>query len=244
MKKVALGAGTVVVFLTALPVNAESPTKGSFGTLSLAPQPDYLYEAMTRDPVKRDGSVVAGGIRWTCQGRKCTVIGPWPTPGVGSCRALAQVVGYIIDYKGSRLHRNPNGSRYPLPGKPLTPEQLSECNEGLQPPRGPGSATSTPSSPSCPACPQPAPNSRFGIVCTEGTVSEGTWEANRILDQQEIRVNFCGGTGYRQGGSGQPGGFQLCHYMLTPPFQASQLTVTPIAGGRYLFCFLVTGLKR
>ncbi len=58
----------------------------------------YEYTARTERPVKKTGAVTASGLTWQCSGTKCRISGPWPTPGVGACAALAKKVGRIIEY--------------------------------------------------------------------------------------------------------------------------------------------------
>lgn len=79
----------------------------------------YDYIATTKSAVADEETPVqAGTLTWTCEGNQCRISGPWPTPGVGACRALAQKVGVIASYgyKGSWL----------------TPQQLAICNKGIQ----------------------------------------------------------------------------------------------------------------
>ena len=79
------------------------------------------YVATTKSAVADDETPVqAGTLTWICEGNQCRISGPWPTPGVGACKELAQKVGVIASYgyKGSWL----------------TPQQLAICNKGIQEP--------------------------------------------------------------------------------------------------------------
>ena len=58
----------------------------------------YQYSADTTAPARRQGMVSVSGINWNCQGSRCTTSGPWATPAVGACRALAQQVGPVRGY--------------------------------------------------------------------------------------------------------------------------------------------------
>ncbi len=89
----------------------------AFATSSSAIAKNYVYTATTGAAVKVAGKVVAGNIGWSCGGKRCTVSGPWPTPGVGSCAALAKKVGRITSYGH--------------PGKRLPKQQLKQCNKGI-----------------------------------------------------------------------------------------------------------------
>lgn len=81
----------------------------------------YHYTAKTQERVKVSGNVLAGGLTWKCNDRQCTISGPWPTPGVSACNALAKRVGRIISYGH--------------PGKQLTGTQINQCNAGVAAPR-------------------------------------------------------------------------------------------------------------
>ncbi len=74
----------------------------------------YLYTAETEDLVKKQGKVRAGGLSWTCKGKRCAITGPWPTPGVSACKALAKEVGQIKSYGHAK--------------KKLNAAQLNQCN--------------------------------------------------------------------------------------------------------------------
>lgn len=81
----------------------------------------YRYEAVTRRTAARQGKVRAGNLTWTCKGRRCTITGPWPRPGVGACQALARQVGEI--------------SAYGHPKKKLGPAELARCNQAAARPK-------------------------------------------------------------------------------------------------------------
>lgn len=78
----------------------------------------YHYIAGTHSNVKKSGRVKASTLTWNCLGRRCTISGPWPTPGVGACKNLAKVVGKIKSYGHSKRR--------------LNSKQLAECNKGLK----------------------------------------------------------------------------------------------------------------
>lgn len=77
----------------------------------------YHYRAVTRAAVRKRGQVRASTLTWQCQGTGCTISGPWPTPAVGACRALAKQVGAIQSYGHA--------------GRKLSTAQLKQCNAGI-----------------------------------------------------------------------------------------------------------------
>lgn len=80
------------------------------------PFQSYQYTAETHEPARRQGTVVAGGFVWTCEGATCTITGPSVRPAVGACRALAQQVGPI--------------RAYGRPEAMLSPSDIASCNAG------------------------------------------------------------------------------------------------------------------
>lgn len=59
----------------------------------------YSYVAEVSGPrVLRSGEVLAGSLTWACKASTCTIAGPWPTPGVSACSALAAQVGRLGYY--------------------------------------------------------------------------------------------------------------------------------------------------
>ena len=117
----------------------------------------FHYVAATVDIVRRTGQVSAAGITWLCQDRRCTVSGPWPSPGVAACQALAAEVGTLRSYGHST--------------RILTPAELEQCNgrQGPRAPKGPLPAGPAPTparrpSPAGgggePATPTPVPGGR------------------------------------------------------------------------------------
>jgi len=78
---------------------------------------NYQYTAKTSQAVKKQGKVRAGKLTWVCKSNACVIKGPWPTPGVGACAALARQVGRI--------------SSYGHPSKKLSMSQLNQCNAGV-----------------------------------------------------------------------------------------------------------------
>jgi hypothetical protein len=107
-----------------LPPWTRSPMLAGFALLfSLlgAGQPaaaaDFPYTAVTVAPrAARQGTVRAGSLTWKCSGNRCMINGPWPTPGVSACNALARQVGQLASYGHPKAH--------------LTAAQLAECNAG------------------------------------------------------------------------------------------------------------------
>lgn len=88
--------------------------------LASAPPVDaqtYRYTARTAEPVRESGAVTASGLTWQCSGTACTISGPWATPGVTACAALAAKVGPITEYGH--------------PKRKLSAQQLETCNAGL-----------------------------------------------------------------------------------------------------------------
>jgi len=77
----------------------------------------YHYTAITEAAATKQGAVAAGKLKWQCRGSRCTISGPWPTPGVSACHNLAEQVGRIQSYG--------------YPGKQLDSGQLAACNKGI-----------------------------------------------------------------------------------------------------------------
>jgi len=77
-------------------------------------QTSYTYTAETENPTRKKGDATAGALKWECVGSRCTIVGSWPALGVGSCQALARVVGRI--------------KTFGRPGAALDASQLSQCN--------------------------------------------------------------------------------------------------------------------
>ena len=78
----------------------------------------YQYTAETAATANKQGTVLAGGLNWNCMGNRCSISGPWPTPAVASCKALATLVGSIRSYGHNQ-------------GAQLDASQLAQCNAGL-----------------------------------------------------------------------------------------------------------------
>lgn len=74
----------------------------------------FTYTAQLSHNTLESGQVDANGIAWQCSGQTCTVSGPWVTPGVPACAALASRVGAITSYG--------------RPGAQLSASQLAQCN--------------------------------------------------------------------------------------------------------------------
>ena len=78
----------------------------------------YQYTAETAATANKQGTVSAGGLNWHCMGSRCSISGPWPTPAVASCKALATLIGNIRRYGHNQ-------------GAQLDASQLAQCNAGL-----------------------------------------------------------------------------------------------------------------
>jgi hypothetical protein len=76
--------------------------------------PGFDYRAETRAPARRQGTVSAGGVNWSCGVSACTTRRPWANPAVENCRALAMEVGAI--------------SSFGRAGAMLSAAQLAQCN--------------------------------------------------------------------------------------------------------------------
>jgi hypothetical protein len=92
-----------------------------FGALPIAAwAAPYQYTAQTSaSAARRQGTVTAAGIKWNCAGNRCTTAGPWASPGVAACSALAKQVGPIKSYGH--------------PQKRLGAAELAQCNAGVAP---------------------------------------------------------------------------------------------------------------
>ena len=68
------------------------------GLLSASPlafAADVSYVAETASTSRRQGAVNVGNVAWQCDGVKCVGIGPWATPPMALCVALAREVGTL-----------------------------------------------------------------------------------------------------------------------------------------------------
>ncbi len=75
----------------------------------------FQYTAVTQAPVAvKQGAVIAENLTWMCRGNRCTISGPWPSPTVVACQALAREVGKL--------------SSYGHPKAQLNAAQLVQCN--------------------------------------------------------------------------------------------------------------------
>jgi hypothetical protein len=88
----------------------------AYVNMSIAYAAAFNYTATTRNEVKKNGVGVASGLSWRCRNKRCTITGPWPTPGIGACASLRKQVGEIVSYGH--------------PGRKLTSSQLVQCNKG------------------------------------------------------------------------------------------------------------------
>lgn len=89
---------------------------GMDNVVQAATQYNYVATTKSKSAVQQ-GLVRAGSLTWRCSGSECRITGPWPTPGIGSCQALAKQVGPI--------------ARYGHSGKWLDAGQLAKCNKGI-----------------------------------------------------------------------------------------------------------------
>jgi hypothetical protein len=78
-------------------------------------QQQYSYTAHLSAPSKKQGTVVASGIKWVCKGKTCRTRGPWPEPGIGACAALRAQTGATIKAYGYPKHQ-------------LSAKGLARCN--------------------------------------------------------------------------------------------------------------------
>mgnify|MGYP006406388925 CR=1 FL=1 len=75
---------------------------------------DYVYTATLEQSTSKSMMVSAMNINWKCGNDRCVTKGPWPTPGVAACAALAKEVGRIMSYGH--------------PGNQLSADDLAKCN--------------------------------------------------------------------------------------------------------------------
>lgn len=106
---------------------------------------DYAYTATTVGSPKKQGAVMASKITWNCNATGCKTTGPWPTPGVGACRALAVLVGPIRSYGH--------------PGAQLSAADLENCNRGLTGGAAQAAASNKPATPAA----QPGTAGALGV---------------------------------------------------------------------------------
>ena len=98
---------------------------------------DVSYHAETASTSKHQGPVNAGNVAWQCEGVKCVGIGPWATPPMSLCVALAREVGAFRVF-----------AQFP-------PSDIAACNEAAA-----GGAKDAPkASPPAKAPPKAAPGS-------------------------------------------------------------------------------------
>jgi hypothetical protein len=77
----------------------------------------YFYTAQASGRFSKTGRVKANSLTWNCSINKCTIKGPWKTPGAGACKTLANMVGKIKSY-GHATSK-------------LNALQLNQCNAGI-----------------------------------------------------------------------------------------------------------------
>lgn len=99
MRKAYLLVGLSLAWATALagyPALAQVPRAHL-----VAPAPQAHATAVTTTTSRRQGSVLAGGVAWQCQGDTCTTSAPLHPPLVASCEALAREVGALKSFASS-----------------------------------------------------------------------------------------------------------------------------------------------
>jgi hypothetical protein len=128
----------------------------------------YQYTAETAATANKQGTVLAGGLNWNCMGSRCSISGPWPTPAVASCKALAGMVGTLRSYghnQGAQLDASQlaqcNAGLSVLPAKsmvtqPLAAQPLAPASSTLPVSKNPAPSLTVPASP--PGVPIPYPN--------------------------------------------------------------------------------------
>jgi len=86
-------------------------------SLGHAQQTASTYTAITKSKSRKQGSVSAGGVRWTCQRNRCTTRVAWAHPTAQACKSLAHAVGAIKSFSKR--------------GASLNAGELSNCNAGI-----------------------------------------------------------------------------------------------------------------
>ena len=103
----------------------------------------YDYEAVVSTNARKQGTVRAGAVAWTCEGKTCRARGPWESPGVSACANLAREVGQNTSRTDARAggsmrrrwrvatappqgmiagaRPSPGGIQAPLPGTRVSP---------------------------------------------------------------------------------------------------------------------------
>jgi hypothetical protein len=109
-RRVLLSASLLVVL--SAPALAADPALP--GKLMVDKERQYPYVGETSAPAQRQGPVRAGGVDWQCSGARCTGRGPSATPGVRTCKALAQQVGVLKAYGHAKQRLGAN--------------ELAQCN--------------------------------------------------------------------------------------------------------------------
>jgi hypothetical protein len=87
---------------------------------------DVSYVAETASTSRRQGAVNVGNVAWQCDGVKCVGIGPWATPPMSLCVALAREVGTLRVF-----------AQYP-------PNDVAACNAAAATPAGTAPKSSPP----------------------------------------------------------------------------------------------------
>ena len=87
---------------------------------------DVSYVAETASTALRQGAVSAGEVAWQCESVKCIGIGPWATPPMSLCVALAREVGPMRVFAQ------------------FDPRDVAACNEAAAKGRAPDAPKSTP----------------------------------------------------------------------------------------------------
>lgn len=89
----------------------------------------FPYAAVSTEPARQQGRVLAGGLTWDCAGSRCTTSGP-AAPSVAACTALARTAGAIRSFGRDG-------------GAQLDATQIAECNAGAAPARAMPSPAAT-----------------------------------------------------------------------------------------------------
>ena len=77
----------------------------------------HPYGAELAAPARRQGTVSAAGVKWSCKGTRCASSSTSTRPTVDACHSLALQVGPVRGYGRKGLM--------------LTPDELRECNAGI-----------------------------------------------------------------------------------------------------------------
>jgi len=118
--------------------------------VTLFSQTQYEYVAVVNTTAAKQGRVMAGTVEWVCESKSCKVRGPWDTPGVQACAALAREVGRIVAYG--------------RPGRQLDASQLAQCNSGVESPSQPAGGPQIRPAPGGMRAPSPGVRGPAGVA--------------------------------------------------------------------------------